>query len=125
MCAICKPTGSVVARVIPETMLHHEIDLVLGDVDGTGRVAHQVVGQRDHPIRIAHIGVRVAERAARRDAADAVDVAVGIGGRRGDKGDVDVQIAGLDRPGATTMRVHDGGPCERAPCDRPPTGPAI
>ena len=107
-------------RVADAVHLDDVVDVVLGDRDRGARVLDEVVGDDDDVLRELGVDGGVGERAARVSAVHAVAVALVVGLGRGDEGDVDLDVALLDRADTGAVRAHDHGLLQVAGGDRQP-----
>ena len=96
-------------RVAHLIHLHHVIDILPHDLPRHTGKRHQVIGDDNRPVRIEGIGQTEAEESARRRTPVAGGVAKGIGGRGGDDGNVDVDLAILHGLPAAAMTAQHRG----------------
>src|SRR6185436_1347908 len=88
--------GDDLGRIADAVHAHDVVDVVPLDLPGKRGERHQMVGDHDHPVRVERVGEGEVEGAAGGRTVDAVRVAEGVGARRRDDGDVDVDLAVLD-----------------------------
>ncbi len=95
------------------------VDVVALDLPRQTGERHEVVGDDDDVVGVDRVGEREAEQTAGRRSAITGGVAEAVGGGRGDDGDVDVDLAVLDRLLAAAVRAqHARGRASCPPSSR-------
>ena len=94
--------------------LNDPVDAFLRNGDRRERIRLQIVRDGNDLIGIVRIREGVAQRAAGRLARDAIDVAVCVGRRRCNEGDVDVEVAAFNGAGSAAVRTENSSSGEES-----------